>query len=59
MAVLVARFFEITGVSSVTPTNLAELIPYLLTVAIAVFLVSAVFGILALLYRLIFGNRFL
>lgn len=55
MAVLVARFFEITGVDAVPPTNLAELIPYLLTVAIAVFLVSAVFGILGLLVRGLFS----
>lgn len=59
MAVLVARFFEITGVDAFPPANLAELIPYLLTVAIAVFLVSAVFGIIGLLFRLIFGNRLL
>ena len=59
MAVLVARFFEITGVSSVPPANLAELIPYLLTVAIAVFLVSSVFAVFGLIFRVIFHNRFL
>ena len=46
MAELVAQFFAITGVDAVPPTNMAELIPYLLTVAIAVFLVSSVFSIL-------------
>lgn len=46
MVDLVARFFVITGVDAVPPTNLAELIPYLLTVALAVFLVSSVFSIL-------------
>ena len=53
MAYLVAQFFAITGVEAVPPTNLAELIPYLLTVAIAVFLVSAVFAILGGIFGLI------
>lgn len=57
MAVLVARFFEITGVDVVPPTNLAELIPYLLTVAIAVFLVSSVFGLFGMLVRGLFSWR--
>ena len=46
MASVVAEFFQITGVDAVPPTNMAELIPYLLEVLIGVFLVSAVFGIL-------------
>lgn len=57
MAVLVTQFFEITGVDAVPPTNLAELIPYLLTVAIAVFLVSSVFGLLGMLVRGLFSWR--
>ena len=46
MASLVAEFFAICGVDMVPPQNLAELIPYLLTVLVAVALVSAVFGII-------------
>ena len=34
MASVVAEFFQITGVDVVPPTNMAELIPYLLTVFI-------------------------
>lgn len=59
MAVLVTQFFEVTGVGVVPPANLAELIPYLLTVAIAVFLVSSVFAVFGLIFRAIFYNRFL
>lgn len=55
MALVVARFFEITGVSVTTPTNMAQLIPYLLTVFIALFLVSAVFGVIGALLKLLFG----
>lgn len=47
MASVVAEFFQITGVDAVPPTNMAELIPYLLTVFIGVVLVVAVFRIVA------------
>lgn len=43
MAVIVAEFFEICGLETVPPSNLGELIPYLLTVLAAVALVSGVF----------------
>ena len=46
MAVLVSEFFQIIGVDAVPPSNMAELIPYLLTVFIGISLVSAVFGVL-------------
>ena len=46
MANVVAQFFSIIGPSVDPPTNMQELIPYLLEVLIGVFLVSAVFGIL-------------
>lgn len=46
MANLVAEFFTIVGVDMVPPQNLAELIPYLLTVFVGVALVSAVFGVI-------------
>ena len=46
MAAIVAEFFGIIGVDATPPSNMAELIPYLLEGLIGVFLVSAVFGIL-------------
>lgn len=46
MASLVAEFFSIVGVDMAVPSNLAELIPYLLTIFVGVALVSAVFGII-------------
>ena len=42
-----AEFFQITGVDIVPPTTMAELIPYLLTVFVAMVLVTAVFRIVA------------
>lgn len=46
MAEIVAEFFLIIGVDQIPPTNVAELIPYLLTIFVGVFLVSAVFSII-------------
>lgn len=45
MASVVAEFFQITGVDIVPPATMAELIPYLLTVFVAVVLVTAAFRI--------------
>ena len=39
MAAVVAEFFGIVGVDMLPPSNLAELIPYLLTVLVGVALV--------------------
>lgn len=47
MAAVVAEFFQIVGVDVVPPTNMAELIPYLLTVFIGIVLVIGVFCIVA------------
>ena len=47
MVSAVAEFFQSTGVDIIPPTNMAELIPYLLTVFVAVVLVTAVFRIVA------------
>ena len=47
MASVGAEFFQITGVDIVPPTTMAELIPYLLTVFVAMVLVTAVFRIVA------------
>lgn len=46
MASVIAEFFGIIGVDLTPPSNMAELIPYLLTVFIGIWLVSMVFGIL-------------
>ena len=46
MAVIVSEFFGIIGVDVAPPTNMAELIPYLLTILVGVFLVSAVFRVI-------------
>lgn len=43
MAQLVSDFFRISGLDVVPPATLAELIPYLLQVVVAVVLVLAVF----------------
>ena len=47
MASVVAEFFQITGVDAVPPANMAELIPYLLTVFIGIVLVVCVFRLVA------------
>lgn len=47
MASVVAEFFQITGLDVTPPTTMAELIPYLLTVFVAFFCVTAVFHIVA------------
>lgn len=57
MALVVADFFQIIGVDIVPPGNMAELIPYLLTVVIGVFLVSAVFGVIGKLAELFMNWR--
>ena len=46
MAAVVAEFFSIIGAEMVPPSNLAELIPYLLQIVVGVALVSGVFAII-------------
>ena len=46
MALIVSEFFGIIGVDVTPPTNMAELIPYLLTVVVGVALVSGVFRVI-------------
>ena len=46
MAEVVAEFFSIIGVDPSPPSNLNELIPYLMTVIVGVVLVCAVFAVL-------------
>jgi len=57
MAEVVAEFFGIIGVDAVPPETLAELIPYLLTVFVGVFLVSAVFRVIGRLAEVIMDFR--
>lgn len=57
MAALVAEFFGIIGVDMAPPSNLAELIPYLLTVVVGVALVSAVFGVIGKLAEVLLNFR--
>ena len=45
MAAVVAEFFGIMGLDRMPPENLGQLIPYLLTVLVALVLVSGVFRV--------------
>ena len=57
MVQIVAQFFEIIGVDAVPPSNMQELIPYLLTMLVGMFLVSAVFKVVASIADELFGMR--
>jgi len=57
MAALVAEFFGIMGLEMVPPDNLSELIPYLLTVLVAVYLVSGVFHVIGRLAEAVMDFR--
>lgn len=57
MAVIVAEFFQIVGLDAVPPSNMAELIPYLLTVVVGVALVSGVFRVIGKLAEIIINWR--
>lgn len=57
MAALVAEFFTIMGLDMVPPDNLSELIPYLLTVLVAVVLVSGVFRVIGRLAESVMDFR--
>ena len=57
MALVIAEFFEVIGVDVTPPATMAELIPYLLTVLLGVFLVSAVFGLIGKLAELLLNFR--
>lgn len=57
MAALVAEFFGIVGLDMTPPSNLAELIPYLLTVVVGVALVSGVFGVIGKLAEVLLNFR--
>ncbi len=57
MAALVAEFFGIMGLDMVPPDSLSELIPYLLSVLVAVCLVSGVFRVIGRLAEAIMDFR--
>lgn len=57
MAALVAQFFQIIGVDATPPTNMAELIPYLLTVLVGMFLVAMVYRLVSAIVRALFSAR--
>ena len=57
MAEIVAEFFGVIGVDMLPPDNLAELIPYLLTVLVGVVLVSTVFRVIGRLAEAIIDFR--
>lgn len=57
MAALVAEFFTIMGLDMIPPDNLSELIPYLLTVLVAVVLVSGVFRVIGRLAESVMDFR--
>ena len=57
MASVVAEFFTVCGLDQTPPQNLAELIPYLLTIFVAVALVSGVFRVIGRLVELLMDFR--
>lgn len=57
MAEIIAEFFGVIGEDVIPPDNLAELIPYLLTVLIGVALVSTVFRVIGRLAEVIIDFR--
>ncbi len=57
MAEIIAEFFGVIGEDIIPPDNLAELIPYLLTVLIGVALVSTVFRVIGRLAEAIIDFR--
>ena len=57
MAEIIAEFSGVIGEDVIPPDNLAELIPYLLTVLIGVALVSTVFRVIGRLAEAIIDFR--
>lgn len=51
MADILAEFFLISGLDTVPPATLSELIPYLLQVLVSLMLVLAVFKVIAGIVR--------
>ncbi len=57
MAAVVAQFFGVIGLDMVPPTNMAELIPYLITLVVGMFLVSRVYWLVAAIVRAVLSLR--
>lgn len=57
MAEVVSEFFTVVWVDMVPPDNLAELIPYLLSVFVSVTLVSGVFRVIGKLAEAVMDHR--
>ncbi|MCL2605253.1 MAG: hypothetical protein FWD90_12305 [Defluviitaleaceae bacterium] len=57
MVVQVARFFDIIGVDMTPPSNMQELIPYMMTVMIGVFIVGGVFKVIGAIASSLFEMR--
>ena len=57
MAEIVAEFFGVIGEDIIPPDNLAELIPYLLTILVGVALVSTVFRVIGRLAEVVMDFR--
>lgn len=57
MALVVAQFLGVIGVDFTPPTNMAELIPYLITIAIGAFLVGQIFRLISSIIRAMFSIR--
>lgn len=57
MGAAVAEFFQIIGPDVTPPTNMVELIPYLLTVFVSIVLVVLVFSLFAAIISAIVNWR--
>lgn len=56
MANIISDFFLVTGIDQVPPSNMAELIPYLIQIFIGVSLVSCTFSIIGSILNLFFNT---
>ncbi|MCD8017396.1 MAG: hypothetical protein LUE97_06330 [Oscillospiraceae bacterium] len=57
MALVVAEFFELIGLDMTMPSDMEQLIPYLLTFFVGVVLVSGVFRVIGKLAELFINFR--
>ena len=57
MAAVVAQFFGVIGLDIAPPTNMAELIPYLITLTVGMFLVAQVYRLIGAIVRALFSFR--
>lgn len=57
MVPIISDFLSISGLDALPPTNLAELIPYLLNVFVGVVLITAVFRVIGGIARALVDLR--